>query len=442
MTIVAGPWNLRAETCTDQDGIELRVPGLIPGDVAQIHVTGRSQGGPVAWGEIESIERSSRRRSPPCAIHGECGGCGLQYVREEARLKHLVAGHTPRLPAALLEVLAPEEDWIRSPGFGWRHKAVFLPGWKGGNVTLGAYARGSHDIVDQPKCNVLAPYLREARKALLPMIEERANAGMALAPPGSKGKRGLRALVLRANRSGQVLGTAIVRSEEDASRLGPYMRNAVTDGLLAGAFVQVTASGSDAVHGREPAQHVGGLRFLLEDIAGVTLPVLPLAFFQVNPGVLEQIVQLSRAQLGEAPGILLDAYCGVGALGIALAAGSEAPPLLVGCDVVKSAVDAAAKAAEHHGLSARYVLGTPTDMGPLSPDVALVDPPRKGCSAAELTSILDAEPGRIIYLSCHVGSLARDAERILAAGYKPVGLWPADMLPQTAHLELVAVFER
>jgi 23S rRNA (uracil1939-C5)-methyltransferase len=441
-SVLAGPWNARAETCTDLDGIELRVPGLIPGEAATVQITGRSRGGPVAWGVVESIEEPHPgRRRPPCVVHDACGGCGLQFAREEARVRALVDGHLPRLPAALASTLAPSDEWIRSPGFGWRHKAVLLPAWKGGRVTLGGYARGTHDVVDQPDCGVLGEGLRRARAALLPVLEERAKAGMALAPPGGPARRGLRALVLRGNRSGEVLVTAVLRSEEDAERLGPYLRNLCADGDLAGAFVQVTDAASDQVHGRAPARHVGGAARLLETIAGVDLPLLPLAFFQVNPGVLEGIVGRCRTfSLGAVD--LLDAYCGVGALGVAVAAGLTDPPRLRGCDVVEDAVEAAADAARTHGLRADYSVGTPATMRSGASDLVLLDPPRKGCADDELDALLAGSPRRMVYVSCSADSLGRDAARILDAGYEAVGLWPADMLPQTAHLEFIAAFDR
>lgn len=444
LSIEAGPWNERAETCQLADAVQLRVPGLIPGETARVEVTARSKGGPVGWARLVAVEdpgpHGEARRDAPCSIHETCGGCGLQYVREEKRLELLVASQAASLPSTLAETLAPPDQWIRSAGFAWRHKTVLLPALERGRLSLGGFGRGTHDVVDQPDCEVLAPRLREARAALLPLIQPASVRGLLPAPPGEEGARGLRSLVLRGNRSGGVLVTAVVRSQEDVQGLSPILEEAVADEHIDGAFIQILASSSDAVHGRDEPTLVAGIGQLDESVAGVTLPVLPLAFFQVNPTVLEGIILRLRT-LSEGAGVLMDAYCGVGALGIAVAAGLDPSPELVGCDLVASAVSAAAGCAEHHGLTARYVTGTPKDLVGESASIVLVDPPRKGCSAAELNALLSGSPQRVLYVSCSSKSLARDAQRLLDAGYTATGLWPADMLPQTAHLEWVAAFD-
>ncbi len=444
LVIEAGPWNERAETCQTADAVQLRVPGLIPGETARVEVTARSKGGPVGWARVVAIEapgpHGAARRDAACSVHEACGGCGLQYVREDKRLELLVAGQAAGLPSALGETLAPPGEWIRSAGFAWRHKTVLLPAFEKGRLSLGGFARGTHKVVDQPDCEVLAPRLREARAALLSLLHPASVRGLLPAPPGQEGARGLRSLILRGNRSGGVLVTAVVRSQEDLQGLSPLFERAVADGHLEGAFIQIMASSSDAVQGQEEPTLIAGVGQLDEVIAGVTLPVLPLAFFQVNPTVLEGIVHRLRS-LSVGADVLLDAYCGVGALGIAVAAGLDPSPRVIGCDVVASAVNAATNCAEHHGVDARYVTGTPLVLSDETASVLLVDPPRKGCSAAELDALLSSRPPTVLYVSCSVKSLARDAQRLLDAGYKPMGLWPADMLPQTAHLEWIAAFE-
>ncbi|MCO4768551.1 MAG: hypothetical protein KDA24_00865 [Deltaproteobacteria bacterium] len=436
----AGPWNLRGEACSPIDGIEVRVPGLIPDEQALVTITGRSRGGPVAWGTAEVPPPTSRRRAPPCQIHGSCGGCGLQYATEEARFAALVAGRTALLPPSVAATLAPENQWVRSPGFGWRHKAVLLPSWRRGQLLLGGYGRGTHEVVDQPDCRVLSDALRQARRTVGDSLSELVRAGLRLAPPGGRSSRGLRAMVLRANRTGAVLLTAVVRGPEDVELVRPWLEDLVSSGDLAGAFHQVFAAPSDAVHGRTPPQWVAGVRSLTETVGGVPLPVQPLAFFQVNPGVLEGIVDVLRG-LALPTETLLDAYCGVGALGLAIVGQEEVRPRIVGCDVVPGAIAAAEKAAQALGLDARYVLGSPSDIQE-AVGVAVVDPPRKGCSAKELAALVACAPERILYVSCSAPSLARDTARLLESGYRATGLWPADMLPQTAHLEMVASFER
>ncbi len=439
LAIIAGPWNDRSESCTDQEGTELRVSGLIPGETATIEITRRSRGGPVAWGVVRAVAAGPERRTAPCPLEGTCGGCGLQHVTPEARLALLVRARVGLLPEPLAIRLAPRNEWIRSPDRDWRHKSILLPSWRGG-LHLGAFSRGTHDVVDQPKCLVLAPALRKARELLKGALEPAVLAGLPLTPPGVLASRGLRALVLRANRSGDVLATAVVRSDADIAAVAPILASLVTARALKGAAIQVFGGEGDAVHGRTPPVVLAGASRLEERIAGVPLTVLPLAFFQVNPGVLEGIVERLRHLVGPARS-LLDAYCGVGALGLAVAAGLPDPPAVQGCDIVESGILAARETAKRLGVRGTWWVGPPRREGISPAEIAIVDPPRKGCTASELDAVLATTPRRLVYVSCSPRSLARDAERILARGYEAVGLWPADMLPQTAHLELIAAFD-
>lgn len=439
--VEAGRWNAAGESLCEVDGVEVRVRGLVPGEAADVTVSHRSRGGPVAWAEVVEVAREDAgRREPPCPLEGTCGGCGLQHAVEDARLRHLVASRIAELPPGLRSVLAPEDSWIRSAGFGWRHKAVFLPAWSDG-LRLGGFARGTHDVVDQPDCVVLAPSIRAARDAIHAAFEPVVRAGLMLRPPGATPGPGLRSFVLRANRPGRVLATAVVRDEGTAELVTPVLAELVGAGALDGAHVQVCDAPSDAVHGRATPRHVAGAARLVEEIGGVPVPLLPLAFFQVNPGVLEGLVSRLRTEAEGAIG-LLDGYCGVGALGIAVAAGLSPRPRVLGFDVVAAGVEEAQALAARQGLEADYRVGRFDALEGASADVAIVDPPRKGCGAQALRGLLASRPRTLLYVSCHAASLGRDAAVLAELGYQPWGVWPADMLPQTGHLELVARFDR
>jgi 23S rRNA (uracil1939-C5)-methyltransferase len=431
---------VRGEASTLVNGIELRVPGGIPGERAAVTETRRSKGGPVAWGKIAHLhDPSPARRSPPCSLEGRCGGCGLQHIQDADQLDIKVASACHALPPSLTDRLAPREEWVRSPPWDWRHKSVLLPGLRGERLLLGGYARGSHDVVDLPDCAVLAPSLREARESLRGPLKQLVRAGLQLCPPGSALRAGaLRALVLRAPRGGGVLATAVVTSRSPTVRA--LLRSLVESGALAGAFEHVHSGTGDSIRGDGPVEHLAGAAFAIETIAGVPLPLLPMSFFQVNPAVLEGMVERLRIEVGT-PKRLVDAYCGVGAVGLAVASGLDAAPRLVGCDTAADAVEAATGTAATLGLEASYETGRPEDtLRTTEEDVVLVDPPRKGCSQAALAALVQGRPKGLLYISCSTASLARDSERLKELGYHPQGLWAADMVPQTAHLEWVARF--
>jgi 23S rRNA (uracil1939-C5)-methyltransferase len=76
------------------------------------------------------------------------------------------------------------------------------------------------------------------------------------------------------------------------------------------------------------------------------------------------------------------------------------------------------------------------------PDAALVDPPRAGLGREALDLLIEAEPERLVYVSCDPATLARDAQRLSAAGYRLVRLTPIDMFPQTYHIETISSWRR
>ena len=76
----------------------------------------------------------------------------------------------------------------------------------------------------------------------------------------------------------------------------------------------------------------------------------------------------------------------------------------------------------------------------MRPDIAILDPPRKGSDAKTLSAIVSAEPKRIVYVSCNVSTLARDAAFLAEQGYYPIKCAGADMFPHTCHVETVVLF--
>jgi tRNA/tmRNA/rRNA uracil-C5-methylase (TrmA/RlmC/RlmD family) len=164
------------------------------------------------------------------------------------------------------------------------------------------------------------------------------------------------------------------------------------------------------------------------------------AFFQGNrylTGVLLRSV-LARVPAGPA----IDVYAGVGLFAVAMAARGDAVLAIEGDRA--SAADLVLNARpfprlEAHRGAVERVL--PQLRRRVFSSV-LLDPPRTGLSAAAVHAVLRLEPPRVIYLSCDVATLARDAARFQAGGYRLVSVEAFDMFPNTAHIETLAVFDR
>ncbi|NLG27917.1 MAG: 23S rRNA (uracil(1939)-C(5))-methyltransferase RlmD, partial [Chloroflexi bacterium] len=166
------------------------------------------------------------------------------------------------------------------------------------------------------------------------------------------------------------------------------------------------------------------------------------SFFQVNTSQAERMLAVVRGYASLQPGqAVLDAYCGVRALGLSLL---QPGVRLVGIESSPWAIDdAAANAREDEDVT--LYEGNVEDILPELDeryDVVVLDPPRAGCAPQALDAIVRAQPQRIVYVSCDPATLARDVARLSAGGYRLVEAQPVDMFPQTYHVETVALMSR
>jgi 23S rRNA (uracil1939-C5)-methyltransferase len=171
------------------------------------------------------------------------------------------------------------------------------------------------------------------------------------------------------------------------------------------------------------------------------------AFFQTNTEMAEVLYGVA-AELAGLTGRekVFDLFSGIGtiALTLSLSAGE-----VWGVEVVERAVADAISNAKLNGIdNVRFFAGdVRTAMRPLveqagRPDVVVVDPPRAGLSQKIVRRILEAEPVKIVYVSCNPTTLAPNARQIADAGYDLTAVQPVDMFPQTPHIEAVALLER
>jgi tRNA/tmRNA/rRNA uracil-C5-methylase (TrmA/RlmC/RlmD family) len=194
---------------------------------------------------------------------------------------------------------------------------------------------------------------------------------------------------------------------------------------------------------------VGSGQQLLEETVGdVTLHVPANAFFQVNRGLIGELVGQVRQRITRAGHRhLLDAYCGVGLFSIALAGQLDAA---VGIEFDKHAVIWACKNARRLGhRHLRFLEGhvesqmrAALELLPRDKTTLLLDPPRAGLSDSAMASVISAALPQVIYVSCDFGTFARDARALLSAGYKLLNVQAVDLFPQTAHCEVVGEFAR
>jgi 23S rRNA (uracil1939-C5)-methyltransferase len=116
---------------------------------------------------------------------------------------------------------------------------------------------------------------------------------------------------------------------------------------------------------------------------------------------------------------------------------------VIGLELQPEAVEQAKQNAQLNGISnAEFYAGSVEELLPkidVKPDIVILDPPRKGCDRAVITTLLKTKPQQIVYVSCKVSTLARDLKLLCQDGiYTLAAIQPADFFPQTAHVEAAA----
>jgi len=415
----------------------VRVPNALPHerlDVRLEHV-----GRHLAVGRVAAVVEASPDRVPDaCPLGATCPGCGLRTTSHAARLawkRERLVGALAAVGLSEVEVAptvaAPRED-------GWRHKAYLTARRTSDGIHLGLFAEGTHRLVRIEGCLAHAPHVeatldavRRVLAAANPTIyDERAKAGW------------LRAVVVRgAGTSRATLVTLVVadRGPDGAHAIGATIRRESRQ--VAGVVLNLHPDANNAPFGPR-FQPLDGRADLDEASGPHTLRVSAGSFFQVNPAVGAAMADGIAALAADArPGRALDLYGGVGATAIRLAAAGR-PVTLV------EAPGAAAADAVWNLRSVRgatVVEGRVEEVAATLPfansSVVVVNPPRSGLLPAVVDALVAAPQSRVIYASCDPSSLARDLARLVAAGRRLRGVTPFDMMPQTPHVEALAVLD-
>jgi len=414
-----------------REGKAAFVPGALPGELIRFRRSARHRQYDDAV-LVEVLQKSGARVTPACAHFGICGGCALQHLSAAAQLaaKELelrdnlerLAHVTPRhwLPA------------LAGPAWGYRRRARLSARYvaKKGRVLVGFRERFKPYVSAIAGCEVLAPraaVLIEPLSAALTALNIRAQVPQIEVATADNAV----ALVLRVLAEPDAADLEALRAFEAEQRVRLYLQPRGLDSVR-----RLTD-----VPGEEP------LRYALPSFA-LELEFAPTDFIQVNAAVNELLV--TRAvELLELDGAsrVLDLYCGIGNFTLALArractaVGVEADERLV-ARARHNAARHALGNAEFHRLDLTDPVAAQAQCLQKAYSHVLIDPPRAGARAM-LPTVARLAPQRLLYISCHPGSLARDVGMLVHDfGFSLHSAGVLDMFPHTMHVESLAVLER
>ncbi len=418
------------------NGYVVFVSGAVPGDRVRAVVQKAKR----AYAQARAIEilEPSPERVDPQADHPGAPWQVLPYARQlevkEEQVRDALQ-RIGRLEGFEVEPIVPAAQIWR-----YRNKLEYSFGADpDGRLICGFHAPGQWDeIVEVTDCLLASEAGNAARERVVQWCRSEGLLPYDRATSGGM----LRNLVVReGRRTGQVQARLVTaRGDLDLRSLVEAAKP--VDGLLWTRIEGV----AETTQGGETELLWGSDR-LEEEIGGMRMSVSPEAFFQTNTEMAEELCQVAL-RYAELTGVerLYDLYCGIGTLGLQFA-----PRVgeVWGLEIVEQAVeDAAANAVLNEITNARFVSGDVrlslrqlvAEAG--APDVILVDPPRAGLSQKVVRRMIEAEPQRIVYVSCNPTTLAPNAAQLASAGYELRRVRPVDMFPQTPHIECVAQLVR
>lgn len=412
--------------------------GAIPGERVSARVE-RARKGVIYADTAQVLSPSPDRRSD--AGDWRCGGNVFAFVEYPRQL--LLKGQI--IQDALARIgrvpLAAPPPVIGSPEHGYRMRARM----HAANGRVGFYREGTHVLCGAAQTRQLA----DATNTWIARIEELI---------ARHSLTGLAALEVSENISGDERACHLeLHAGVDASAY-----TVLAEGLTGLSAARGDRAGVEVLSGtprvvdslaipgtREGAPYEGHpFPYVGPPVKGaaVRLQRDVRSFFQGNRFLLEPLVQCVTSLAGT--GRVLDLYAGVGLFGLSLAA-AGAPAVIVvegdpvsGVDLEQNAKPFGDRVRVERRSVEQFLALIRDGHDDLADASVIVDPPRTGMTREALAGTIAHEPGRIVYVSCDVATLARDTRTLIDAGYEFGELTGVDLFPNTAHVESVAVFTR
>ncbi|MGH9384826.1 MAG: class I SAM-dependent RNA methyltransferase [Vicinamibacterales bacterium] len=403
------------------EGAVVFVAGAIPGETVHAEVERVQRG--LVWAVARDVLEPSTDRIVE-APDLDCGGNVLAHVRYERQLaikREIIEDSLRRIghltPPRPIEVAA-------SPIDGYRMRARLH--LRGGRI--GFFREATHNLCEP----------RQTRQLLPEAVDAVHRLGQALEAVDST-------LAAEVDLSENIPATErACHVEITRGRVGARLARQLKtiDGLTGASF---------SLGGETRTRELWGSPFVTDTLsvamAGETRSMSLVrharAFFQGNRFVLEPLVQHVRSTI--APGFIVDLYAGVGLFSIdAVIAGHGHALAIEGDDVAaanlrRNAAQCAGDVRVRSESVEEFLAGPHAN---LSPTTVIVDPPRSGIAKEALAGVQRLQAPRLVYVSCDVATLARDARLLTEGGYTIDAVTAFDLFPQTAHVETVIVFSR
>ena len=408
-------------------------------------------------------EASPSRVEPRCLSARACGGCQLQQLAYAEQLKFKqrkvrdslirIGGFDAAHMDGVMEPIVGMEE-----PFAYRNKAQHPIGTDAdGEPVAGFFAGRTHHIVSNTDCALCTPVNKQALDAALWYMKTY----HVSAYDEKTGKGLMRHVFLRVGfDSNEIMVCFVVNGTKLPDEAALIERLTKIPGMKS-ILLNVNQKNTNVILGDETrtlwgepvitdALYVRNTKDFSRTDEKITYRISLHSFYQVNPMQTEKLYAIALEYAGlTGREIVWDLYCGIGTISLFLARHAKQ---VYGIESVPQAVRDAEENAKRNGIEnavfiagkveevLQGVAGDGTDASAVQkPDVVVVDPPRKGCDAKCLETMLRLKPERIVYVSCDPATLARDLRILCDGGYEIGKIRAVDQFGQTVHVETVVM---
>lgn len=417
------------------------VPGALPNETITAKIT--TVAPRFVEAELIKINKKAEDRiDPPCKVYAECGGCQLQHLAYNSQLnfkrdvvKQAMAKYKPTGYESYQHkpAIGMDNPW------GYRNKLQFQVRLdQNDDVVAGLYKAESHDLIAIDDCLVQQPATMSTLNAVvsllskhqIPIYNEKNNSGI------------VKTLMIREGlATGEVQLVFITNSPKLPKKQALLADIQESLPQVVSIMQNIQNKKTSLIMGDETI-HLAGKESIEEHLEDLVFDLSARAFFQLNPEQTAVLYEQARQALAPQKNQkIIDAYCGVGTIGLSVA---DKVAEVRGMDTIPAAIHDAKFNAKRLGLTnTHYEVGTAESLLPnwlaegFNPDGIVVDPPRTGLDDNLITALLNYPSQRLVYVSCNPSTLARDLVK-LTTKYQVDYLQSVDMFPQTARAEVVA----
>ena len=456
------------------DGFTLFIKDAIIGDMVQAKIIKSKKH--YAYARLEKvITPSPFRTEPKCQYHRQCGGCQIQALSYHKQLEFKQG----KVRNNLIRIGGFEESFIDSrmePIVGmenpyyYRNKAQYPVGTnKDGEIITGFYAGRTHSIIANTNC-----YLGvESNQQILDSILGYMKKNKVSAYNEETGEGLVRHILIRTGfTSGEIMVCLVINKKmtklsyqpngmykennEFLPNQGELLSQLANINNMTSVSISINNEKTNVIMGKEvhclwgsptisDTIHVRDMQQEGYPLTGheLTFKISPLSFYQVNPVQTEKLYSLALEYAGlTGQETVWDLYCGIGTISLFLANKAKQ---VYGVEMITQAIEDAKENAKRNNITnteffvgkAEEVLPTKFKEEGIYADVIVVDPPRKGCDQACLSTMLQMQPKKIVYVSCDSATLARDLRVLSDGGYEVERVRAVDLFAQTVHVESI-----